>query len=168
MMTIKTLLLSTTLLLVMFLSPVNAKEAPIILIDMEVYNLSSTQLGNNVAKKNKDESQPMMQAAVLESAPRLMIQLGKEAEIEIGTQDSDGKDQDMFRVLITSHALDNTYDIDIELTNKGAERVTSIADLAFNNTFALTTSINDITKLVKITATQHKNLAEAQAARDKK
>ncbi len=97
-----------------------------------------------------------------------MIQLGKEAEIEIGTQDSDGKDQDMFRVLITSHALDNTYDIDIELTNKGAERVTSIADLAFNNTFALTTSINDITKLVKITATQHKNLAEAQAARDKK
>ncbi len=68
MMTIKTLLLSTTLLLVMFLSPVNAKEAPIILIDMEVYNLSSTQLGNNVAKKNKDESQPMMQAAVLESA----------------------------------------------------------------------------------------------------
>jgi hypothetical protein len=161
-MNIKAIALLTTLLLTNIFNTSYAKETPIILIDMEVYNLDNTKKKMNIEK----ETQQAIQAAKLESKPMFMIKLGKDATIEIGTQGADGEDIDMFRVQLTTHAIDNNYDIDIELTNKGAERVTSIADLAFNDTFAISTSINDITKLVKVTATPYETLALAQAARD--
>ena len=139
-MTSKTITLLTAIVFSSWVNIAIGEETSIILIEMEIYNLNKTQKNENGA--NTSETQQPLQVAKLESSPRLMIELGKEATIEIATQTADGKDEDMFRLLLNSNALENNYDIDIGLTNKGAERVTSIADLAFNNTFALSTSIN--------------------------
>ncbi|MBU2894932.1 hypothetical protein KO495_16640 [Colwellia sp. D2M02] len=162
-MNIKTITLFITLFITSGFSTLFAKEVPIILIEMEVYNLSNSQQKTTV-EKNMPQA---LQAAKLESKPVLMIELGEDATIEMGTQTADGLDEDMFRVQITTDIHDNNYDIDIELTNKGAERITSLV-LSLNETFVISTSINNITKLVKITSTQYETLAQAEAARSGK
>jgi len=133
-----------------------AKEAEVILIEAEIYNLKESQKLHDLNAQ--------LEEAVLEESPRLLMEVGKDATIEIGIQDSEGKDIDMIRLYINSNDKEDSYDLDFQLISKGEKSISRIEDTSLNSTLAVSASINDSVKVAKIRTTKFKNKKLGMAA----
>ncbi len=156
----KNKLIFTTILLTAFFFTNSsiAKETAVISIEAEIYKLESS--------KKLKQINTQLEQATLESSPQLITEEGKDATIEIGIENDDGKVIDMLRIYFASNATEDNYDLEFQLISEGDERLSRIEDVQLNSTITLSSAINGVAKIVKIKATKFKNHDLAVAARE--
>ncbi|MEW6990382.1 hypothetical protein AADZ91_06780 [Colwelliaceae bacterium 6441] len=148
-----------------------AKEAAIIVVEAHIYKFDEPpkleEINHHLNKANGKDIITQLPGAMLEAAPRLMVEKGKPATIEIGVQEEGGNAIDMLKLNVMSNLHSDTYELVFTLARKTEEKISTI-EAQLNTTLVISSSIGDEVKIAQIKTTQYKNKALAMAAINKK
>jgi hypothetical protein len=153
-----TIILFTLMLLLT--SYAQAKESEVILIEAEIYQREKPE--------KMAEVDDILSGAILVESPTLLINVGTDATIEIGSQNKQGKDENMLRLYLKSDIQGKNYDVSFQLNSKGDERISRVESIKLGGTLILSSSLNNIFKIAKIKTRKFASFELAMAAKDKK
>jgi len=150
----KTYITTIIFLLASFIAQTEAatQEPTFVMVEAEIYDFETN-------KEIPPEDQIL--AGEITQKPRLITELGKDATIEIGKQDENGKFTDLFK-LVTTFPKDKTnYLLELHLIKGEHEKVLSVEG-TLEKTMLITTSVAGMGKGVRIKTKLLKELPKSQ------
>ncbi len=141
------LLITAALLFINFTGIIYANNSEpnnnlFVFIEAKIYRLNDYDGNNDI------ESQ--MKNAVLEQSPALITLAGKKATIQIGIKSKTGTPIKMLTLHILPNGDATKYDLDFHLQDGDDESISHISGAAIDNTLTLSTSLNNVIRLISV------------------
>ncbi|KGJ93498.1 hypothetical protein [Thalassotalea sp. ND16A] len=152
-MKIKVIMLLVFVINISVAITVDAKDVAVVFIEVEIYSIQ--------ASKELADLETQLKGATLEESPKLIVNVGESATIKTAIQSTE---IEMIRLYLKVDQTGKYFDLDFQLNSKGNQSISRLEDNPLNSSFAVSASINDTTKIVKIKTRKFDNQALALAS----